>query len=192
MAKLFKIDADVVAGVPDSALVSARGYSEESGIPYVDAISKNRYIGRTFIQPSQAMRESNVKIKLNAFKSNIKDKRLILIDDSIVRGTTSRKIIQLLKSSGATEVHMLVCSPIIKNPCYFGIDMQTKEQLIGGSLDEEQICKKIGADSLHYVPLDQLIKSCTNGTEHSFCTGCFDGEYPFDISKYHVDKLGLE
>ena len=192
LAKLFKIDADVVAGVPDSALVSARGYSEESGIPYVDAISKNRYIGRTFIQPSQAMRESNVKIKLNAFKSNIKDKRLILIDDSIVRGTTSRKIIQLLKSSGATEVHMLVCSPIIKNPCYFGIDMQTKEQLIGGSLDEEQICKKIGADSLHYVPLDQLIKSCTNGTEHSFCTGCFDGEYPFDISKYHVDKLGLE
>lgn len=193
LAKLFKIDADVVAGVPDSALVSARGYSDESGIPYVDAISKNRYIGRTFIQPSQALRESSVKIKLNAFRSNIKGKRLVLIDDSIVRGTTSRKIIQLLKNSGAKEVHMLVCSPIVKNPCFFGVDMQTKEQLIGGNATEEEICKKIGADSLHYVPLEDLIFSCSSADcNHRFCTGCFNGDYSMDVEKYHCEKLGLE
>lgn len=193
LARLLDIKADIVAGVPDSALVSARGFSEESGIPYVDAISKNRYIGRTFIQPSQSMRENSVKIKLNAFRSNIRGKKLILIDDSIVRGTTSKKIIQLLRQSGAAEVHMVVSSPKVTGPCFFGVDMQTKDQLIASGRTEEEICKLIGADSLHYLPLDRLIAACSaEGTMTHFCTGCFNEEYSFDIDNYHCEKFGLE
>ena len=130
LAELFKIDADLVAGVPDSALVCAKGYSDVSGIPMVDAISKNRYVGRTFIQPSQSVRENSVSLKLNAFRSNIEGKRIILIDDSIVRGTTSKKIISLLRKNGAKEIHMLVGSPIVGHPCYFGVDMQTRDCLL--------------------------------------------------------------
>ncbi|MFI3128478.1 MAG: amidophosphoribosyltransferase [Bacillota bacterium] len=189
LADLFKIDADIVAGVPDSALVCAMGYSAKSGIPYVDALSKNRYIGRSFIQPSQSLRESAVKIKLNAFRSNIKGKRLILIDDSIVRGTTSKKIINLLRKSGATEVHMLVASPIVKHPCSFGVDMDTREQLIGAYRTEEEICELIGADSLHYIPLEYLKKACGGG---EFCTGCFDSNYPLDAEKFEQEKFSLE
>lgn len=181
LANLFPIAADIVAGVPDSALVSARGYSDVSGLPYVDALSKNRYIGRTFIQPVQSQRENSVKIKLNAFRNNIKGKRLILIDDSIVRGTTSKKIISLLRKNGATEVHMLIASPIVKCPCYFGVDMNTKQQLIGAYRTDEEICKLIGADSLHYIPLDMLKDACGGG---SFCTGCFDGNYAVNSDNY--------
>lgn len=188
LAKRFKIDADIVAGVPDSATVCARGYADVSGIPMVDALTKNRYIGRTFIQPSQSMRESSVKIKLNAFRSNIKGKRLILIDDSIVRGTTSRKIINLLRASGATEVHMLVGSPPVKYPCFFGVDMQTREQLIGAYKSEEEICKEIGADSLHYIPLDCMVRSCGGGP---YCTACFDGKYPMDINEDDAKAAGI-
>lgn len=187
LAKLYKIDADIVAGVPDSATVCARGYADVSGLPMVDALTKNRYIGRTFIQPSQSMRESAVKIKLNAFRSNIKGKRLILIDDSIVRGTTSRKIISLLRASGAKEVHMIVGSPPVKHPCYFGVDMETRDQLIGAYKSEDEICAEIGADSLHYIPLDLLVKSCGN---HPYCTACFDGNYPMDINEKEVVSVG--
>ncbi len=191
LAQMHKIDADIVAGVPDSALVAAHGYSDESGIPYVDALSKNRYVGRTFIQPSQSMRESSVKIKLNAFRGNIAGKRLILIDDSIVRGTTSKKIVQMLRKSGVKEIHMLVASPIVNHPCYFGVDMQNKEQLVGHNRTEEDICKLIGADSLHYLKLDELTAAyCGQGTE--YCKGCFDGEYPMDISEFNCGKFNLE
>lgn len=189
LAKLFDIKADIVAGVPDSALVSAQGYSAVSGIPYVDALSKNRYIGRTFIQPEQSQRESSVKIKLNAFRSNIRGKRLILIDDSIVRGTTSKKIISLLRQSGATEVHMLVASPIVKWPCFFGVDMDTKEQLIGGNRTCEEICQIIGADSLNYIPQELLIKACGGG---NFCTGCFDCNYSVDKKVIDANDLKLD
>lgn len=188
LAKLFSIDADIVAGVPDSATVCARGYADISGLPMVDALTKNRYIGRTFIQPSQSLRESSVKIKLNAFRSNIKNKRLILIDDSIVRGTTSKKIINLLRASGAKEVHMIIGSPPVKFPCYFGVDMQTRDQLIGAYKSEEEICKEIGADSLHYIPQELLVKSCGGG---DFCAACFDGNYPMDVSDSH-EKFALE
>lgn len=191
MAELFKIDADVVAGVPDSATVAARGYSEEAGIPYVDALSKNRYIGRTFIQPSQSMRENSVKIKLNAIKNNINGKRLILIDDSIVRGTTSMKIVQLLRDNGAKEIHMLIASPIVAWPCFYGVDMSTKDQLIGAYKNADEICKEIGADSLHYLPLEYLVKACS-GTENDFCTACFNGKYPIDITKYNNGEFKLE
>lgn len=191
LAELFKIDADAVAGVPDSAIVSARGYSEVSGVPYVDALSKNRYIGRTFIQPSQSMRENSVKIKLNAMRSNIKGKRLILIDDSIVRGTTSRKIVSLLRENGAKEVHMLIASPIVAFPCFFGVDMESKDRLIGGYQGEEAICKAIGADSLHYLPMECLTKAC-GGKKSDFCTACFDGDYPIEADKYNCGKFVLE
>ena len=191
LAELFKIDADVVAGVPDSAIVSARGYSEVSGVPYIDALSKNRYIGRTFIQPSQSMRENSVKIKLNAIRGNIKNKRLILIDDSIVRGTTSRKIVQLLRDNGAKEVHMLIASPVVAFPWFFGVDMESKDKLIGGYKNEQEICKAIGADSLHYLPMDCLVKAC-GGKKEDFCTACFDGDYPIAIEKYNCGKFVLE
>ena len=191
LAELFKIEADAVAGVPDSAIVSARGYSEVSGVPYVDALSKNRYIGRTFIQPSQSMRENSVKIKLNAMRSNIKGKRLILIDDSIVRGTTSRKIVSLLRENGAKEVHMLIASPIVAFPCFFGVDMESKDRLIGGHQGEEAICKAIGADSLHYLPMECLTKAC-GGKKSDFCTACFDGDYPIEADKYNCGKFVLE
>ncbi|MFA5449812.1 MAG: amidophosphoribosyltransferase [Clostridia bacterium] len=177
LAALYKIDADIVAGVPDSALVTARGYSDASGIPYADALSKNRYIGRTFIQPTQSMRESSVRVKLTAFRANIKGKRLILIDDSIVRGTTSKKIIQLLRKNGVAEIHMLVASPIIKYPCFFGVDMDTPEQLIGGFRTLEEIRLEIGADTLQYIPLEELQSACKD-KNNDYCMGCFDGKYP--------------
>ncbi len=192
MAELFKIDADVVAGVPDSATVAARGYSETSGIPYVDALSKNRYVGRTFIQPSQSMRENSVKIKLNAIRNNIKGKRLILIDDSIVRGTTSKKIIQLLRDNGAKEIHMLIASPIVACPCFYGVDMSTKDQLIGAYRTAEEICKEIGTDSLHYLPLEYLTKACGGTEENDFCCACFSGKYPIDITKYNNGEFKLD
>lgn len=191
LAELFHIDADIVAGVPDSALVAARGYSEASGIPYVDALTKNRYVGRTFIQPSQSMRENSVKIKLTAFRSNIKGKRLILIDDSIVRGTTSKKIIQLLRANGVKEVHMIAASPIVKFPCFYGVDMQSPDQLIGAFRGEEEICKIIGADSLHYIPLDELKAAC-KCKNNDYCAACFDGDYSINIKDFHCDKLNME
>ena len=191
LAELYKIDADVVAGVPDSAVVAARGYSEATGIPLVDALSKNRYVGRTFIQPSQSLRENGVRVKLNAIKNNIKGKRLVLIDDSIVRGTTSKKIIRLLRESGAKEVHMLIASPIVKYPCFFGVDMDTREKLIGGYRNEKEICEMIEADSLHYLPIEYLIKAST-GNRCDYCAACFDGKYPVDVDKYNCGKFVLE
>lgn len=189
LAELYKIDADLVAGVPDSALVCAKGYSDVSGIPMVDAISKNRYVGRTFIQPTQSIRESSVSLKLNAFRSNIEGKRIILIDDSIVRGTTSKKIISLLRKNGAKEIHMLVGSPIVCHPCYFGVDMQTKEELVGGKITKDDICKKIGADSLNYIPLECLKIACGGG---GFCSACFDGVYPDSVTDDETGKFIFE
>ncbi|MBR2970859.1 MAG: amidophosphoribosyltransferase [Clostridia bacterium] len=191
LAELFKIDADVVAGVPDSAVVAARGYAETAGLPLVDALSKNRYIGRTFIQPNQALREKGVRVKLNAIKNNINGKRLILVDDSIVRGTTSMKIIKLLRDCGAKEVHMLIASPVVKFPCYFGVDIDSKEKLIGWDKTEEEICKIIGADSLHYLPLDYLIKAA-GGKKCEYCAACFDGKYPVDMENFNCGKFVLD
>ncbi|MCH5163866.1 MAG: amidophosphoribosyltransferase [Clostridiales bacterium] len=191
LAELYKIEADVVAGVPDSAIVAARAYSEMTGIPLVDALSKNRYVGRTFIQPSQSLRENGVRVKLNAIKNNINGKRLVLIDDSIVRGTTSKKIIKLLRDSGAKEVHMLIASPIVKYPCFFGVDMDSRDKLIGGYRSEEEICEIIGADSLHYLPIEYLIKAA-KGNRCEYCAACFDGNYPIEVDKYNCGKFVLE
>ena len=173
------VEADMVIGVPDSALAAAMGYAQQSGIPYGDGLAKNRYVGRTFIQPEQGMRELGVRTKLNALTRNVRGKRLILVDDSIVRGTTSRKIVEMLRTAGAKEVHMRISSPSVLNPCYFGIDTATSEELIGHSRSVEEICRFIGADSLKFLSLPDLLKTVA-GSGCQFCTGCFDGDYPID------------
>lgn len=167
----------MVSGVPDSAITAAIGYAKESGIPYGEGLAKNRYVGRTFIQPRQSLREQGVKIKLNALRKNVQGKRLILVDDSIVRGTTSKKIVEMLRYAGAKEVHMRISSPPITHPCYFGIDTPTKNQLIGGTHTVEEIRKLIGADTLKYLSLDDLLRT-VEGSGCGFCSGCFNGNYP--------------
>lgn len=191
LARHYGVEADMVAGVPDSANVAARAYAEESGIPFVEALAKNRYVGRTFIQPDQRQRESSLNVKMNAIRANIRGKRIIIIDDSIVRGTTMRKIINLLREAGAKEVHIRICSPVVKHPCHLGIDTQSYSQLIGAYKDENQICKSIGADSLRYLSAEHLAQSCKQ-CNLNFCQGCFTGEYPYAVDEYEADKLKLE
>ena len=191
LAKHCPVKADVVSGVPDSGNVAARGYSEESGIPFVEALARNRYVGRTFIQPDQRQRESSLSVKLNALRGNVRGKRVVLIDDSIVRGTTMRKIIKMLRDAGAKEVHIRICSPIIKHPCHLGIDIQTYSQLIGAYKNEDEICESLGADSVRYLTVEQLLKTC-EGAKTGFCLGCFNGEYPYSPDDYQADKLKLE
>ncbi len=178
LAKESPVDADVVIGVPDSGLDAALGYSMESKIPYGIGFVKNKYIGRSFIKPTQKERSAAVKIKLNVIKETIKDKRVILIDDSIVRGTTSQRIIKLLKDNGAKEVHMRISSPAFKFPCYFGTDIDSKENLIACKYDtNEEIAKEICADSLAYLSIEGAHKLATN-SKCGFCDGCFSGKYP--------------
>lgn len=191
LARYCPVEADLVSGVPDSGNVAARGYSEESGVPFVEALAKNRYVGRTFIQPDQRQRESSLNVKMNALRSNVSGKRVIIIDDSIVRGTTMRRIIKMLKNAGAKEVHIRICSPIIKHPCHLGIDIQTYSQLIGAYKDEREICESLGADSVRYLTVDQLVATC-KGANTGFCLGCFNGEYPYSLDGYEADKLKLE
>lgn len=191
LARYYPVEADLVSGVPDSANVAARGYAEESGIPFVEALAKNRYVGRTFIQPDQRQREDSLNVKMNALRSNIRDKRVIIIDDSIVRGTTMRKIIKMLRDAGASEVHIRICSPVIKHPCHLGIDIQTYSQLIGAYRTEEQICECLGADSVRYLSVEQLLSTCEKA-HTSFCLGCFNGDYPYPLDEYETDKLKFE
>ena len=169
------IEADVVIGVPDSGIPAAIGYSEESKIPYGIGLVKNKYIGRTFISPSQELREKSVKVKLNAIRKVVEGKRVVVIDDSLVRGTTSKKIVKMLREAGAKEVHFRSASPVVKNECYFGIDIATKKELIGSNMSLEEIREKIDADSLDYLTLENL-KLTLGGT--NFCMGCFTGNYP--------------
>jgi amidophosphoribosyltransferase len=180
LAKRFPVDADLVSGVPDSAITAALGYAKESGIPFGESLAKNRYVGRTFIQPQQTKRENGVRIKLNALKRNVQGKRIILLDDSIVRGTTTRKTVEMLRMAGAREVHMRVSSPPVRFPCYFGIDTPNSSQLIGANHSIEEIRKIIGADSLDYLGMADLMKT-VEGSGCGFCKGCFDGDYPVSI-----------
>ncbi|OLS40870.1 amidophosphoribosyltransferase [Bacillus sp. MRMR6] len=184
MAIEAPIEADVVTGVPDSSISAAIGYAEASGIPYEMGLIKNRYVGRTFIQPSQSLREQGVKLKLSAVRGVVEGKRVVMVDDSIVRGTTSRRIVTLLKEAGATEVHVVITSPPIKNPCFYGIDTSTKEELIASDKSVEEIRQLIGADSLTFISVDGMVKAIgqqegagTNG----YCLGCFTGNYPTEI-----------
>ena len=174
------IDADVVIGVPDSGLSAAIGYSERSGIPYGTGFIKNRYIGRTFIQPIQSMRENSVKIKLNVLKSTVEGKRVVMVDDSIVRGTTCKRIVSLLRKAGAAEVHVRSSAPAFLYPCYFGTDVPSQDQLIACKHSMEEIREMIGADTLGFLSIENLLKIAPNA-HCNFCTGCFTGKYPIDI-----------
>lgn len=183
LAKESPVDADIVIGVPDSGLDAALGYANESGIPYGIGFIKNRYIGRSFIQPTQGQRNDAVKIKLNVVKENIKGKRVIMIDDSIVRGTTSARIVRLLREAGATEVHMRISSPPFKYPCFFGTDVDSQENLIACQFDTvEEIAKEIGVDSLAYLSIDATHHLAEN-SDCGFCDGCFTGKYPIEVPK---------
>ena len=170
------IEADIVIAVPDSGTPAAIGYAKASGIPYDTGFVKNRYVGRTFITPSQEVRERAVAVKLNPLKVNIKDKKVVLIDDSIVRGTTSKHLVESLRRAGAKEVHFLVASPVVQYPCYFGIDTPYRKELIGANHSLEEIREIIGCDSLGYLSMEGMYK-CFN-TNQGYCVGCFNGIYP--------------
>ncbi|MBU3195276.1 amidophosphoribosyltransferase [Clostridium algidicarnis] len=172
------VEADIVVGVPDSGLAAAVGFSKASSIPFGIGFIKNRYVGRSFIAPSKEMRERIVSLKLNPLKENIKGKRVVLVDDSIVRGTTSKILVEMLRRAGAKEVHFRVSSPVVKYPCYFGIDTPYRKDLIGANLTIEEIRKEIGADSLGYISEEGVVKSF--GEKEGFCLGCFSGIYPVD------------
>ena len=192
LAKEAPVEADLVIGVPDSGVPAAVGFAQASGVPFGEGLVKNRYVGRTFISPSQYLRQQGIRLKLNPLKHAIKGKRLVVVDDSIVRGNTSRKLVQLLRDGGAAEVHMRITSPPVVWPCFYGIDTDTQEQLIASSHSVEEVRDFIGADSLAYLSLDALVAS--TGTEKAdFCCACFDGVYPVDIPEsVREGKLALE
>lgn len=183
LAKEAPVEADVVTGVPDSSISAAIGYAEQSGLPYEMGIIKNRYIGRTFIQPSQELREQGVKMKLSPVRGIVEGKRVVMIDDSIVRGTTSRHIVRLLKEAGAKEVHVRIASPAIQDPCYYGIDMSTKEELIAANHSPEQIRELIEADSIAYLSVEGMKQAIVQerSIHQGICHACMTGEYPVPI-----------
>lgn len=181
LAKVEDIEGDIVIGVPDSSLSAAIGFSEESGLPYEIGLIKNRYVGRTFIQPTQKQRERGVRMKLSAIRSIVQGKRVFMIDDSIVRGTTSKRIVQLLKEAGAKEVHVRIASPNFRSPCFYGVDTSTYDELISAHLTTEEVCKFINADSLRFLDIDQMKQAF--GTP-DLCVSCFDGVYPTKLFSY--------
>jgi len=180
LAAEHPVDADLVIAVPTTGHSAAQGYSEVSGIPYGDGLYKNNYVGRTFIQPSQALRDRGVKLKLNPLPDSIRGKRLVVVDDSIIRGTTTRQIVTALREAGATEVHIRITCPPTQWPCFYGIDMPTRQELIAADLGVEQIRDYVGANSLGYLSLDAMVDAA-GGDSTSFCRACFDGEYPIAV-----------
>ncbi|MBO4562731.1 MAG: amidophosphoribosyltransferase [Clostridia bacterium] len=180
LAKAHPADADIVVGVPDSGLDAALGFSMESGLPYSIGLIKNKYIGRTFISPGQSMRLDQVKIKLSAIEEVVRGKRVVLIDDSIVRGNTSGRIVRLLREAGASEIHMRISSPPFLNPCYYGTDIDTRENLIACKHTVEEIAELIGADSLGYLPIENIHELCA---DCGYCDACFSGKYPTKVPK---------
>lgn len=184
-----KYDADIVIPVPDSAVPAAIGYSRVSGIPYNDGFIKNRYIGRTFIQPTDSLRKQGVALKFNVLANNLRDKRVLMIDDSIVRGNTSGPLVKLLRQAGAREVHLAITCPPISHPCFMGVDMGTYDELIAHHKDVEGIRKHIGCDSLHFLSLDGMMKALER--KDGYCNACFTGVYPIEIDKQHT-KTGFD
>ena len=190
LARSHPVQADLVIGVPDSGLAAAIGFAQESGIPYGEGLVKNRYIGRTFIQPTQNGRESAVSIKLSALRRSVEGKRVVMIDDSIVRGTTMRQIVDLLKKAGATEVHVRISAPEFLWPCYYGTDIDDRSQLASVKFTHEELTERIGADSLGFLPLAQ-VKEIAKDSKLNFCTACFSGDYPYPVPT-HADKTAFE
>lgn len=192
LAEEAPVEADIVIPVPDSGVPAAIGFAEKSGIPFGEGLIKNRYIGRTFIQPTQSIRQLGVRLKLNPLTPVISGKRLVVVDDSIVRGTTSRKIVEMLKDAGAKEIHMRVSSPPISCPCFYGIDTAVRSELIASRLSVPEIRDFLGADSLHYLSMDNLVKACRSEKD-MYCTACFDGNYPMDVPEdIKMSKFRLE
>lgn len=195
LAREFKNQADIVVGVPNSSLSAAMGFAEESGLPNEMGLIKNQYVQRTFIQPTQELREQGVRMKLSAVSGVVKGKRVVMIDDSIVRGTTSRRIVKLLKEAGATEVHVAIASPALAYPCFYGIDIQSREELIAANHTVEETCEIIGADSLTYLSVDGLIDSIgidTDAPNGGLCVAYFDGKYPtplYDYEERYLESL---
>ncbi len=190
LAEEYPVEADLVLGVPDSATVAGIGYAQRSGIPQGEGLIKNRYVGRTFISPDQRMRDLGVKMKFNPLPEILRDKRVVLVDDSIVRGTTTPKVINLVRKAGAKEVHMRVCAPPIRYPCFFGVDMASRWELIAAQKSVEEVRQYIGADSLGYISLPGLVKS-VGLPEDKFCMACFTGNYPIPV-QLAMDKMALE
>ena len=190
LAREHEVDADLVIGIPDSATAAGLGYAAASGIPYSEGLLKNRYVGRTFIQPEQRLRDLGVKLKFNPMPEVISGKRLVVVDDSIVRGTTTPKVISLLRKAGASEVHMCICAPPIRHPCFFGVDMASRQELIAAQKEVPQIAEAIGADSLSFLSVDGLIRAVGLPRE-LFCLACFTGDYPVPV-QLEMDKLALE
>lgn len=190
LAREAPVDADVVVGLPDSATPAAIGFARESGIPFTEALIKNRYIGRTFIQPNQKMRQTAVKLKFNVLPEAVEGKRVVLVDDSIVRGTTSRPIVDLVRQAGAKEVHMRVHAPPIMWPCYMGVDLARRDELIAARMTVPQIAQHIGVESLNYLSLDGLLSAIGKGNNR-FCAACMTGNYPVETFM-DADKLSLE
>jgi len=190
LAEEYPVDADFVMGVPDSATAAGIGYSNASGIPYCEGLLKNRYVGRTFIEPDQRIRELGVQLKFNPLSRIIAGKRLVVVDDSIVRGTTTPHVVSLLKKAGAAEVHLRICAPPIRYPCFFGVDMATRWELIAARKTVPEIREHLGADSLGYLSLDGLIRA-VDLPRDIFCLACFTGVYPIPV-QIEMDKLALE
>ncbi len=185
------VDADVIVPVPDSGVAAAIGYASESGIPYRQALIRNHYVGRTFIEPSQAIRDFGVKLKLNPVRHLLEGKRVVLVDDSIVRGTTSRKIVRMVRSAGAREVHLRISCPPTISPCYYGVDTPSVEELIAANNNLEQIREFVEADSIAYLSLDNLRESIHDTRQH-FCYSCYTGHYPtlVQINEIVLAKTG--
>ena len=190
LAKEHPVEADLVIGIPDSSTAAAVGYAQESGIPYSEGLIKNRYVGRTFIEPEQRLRDLGVRQKFNPLVEVIQGKRLVVVDDSIVRGTTTPHVVNLLRKGGAKEVHMRVCAPPIKHPCFMGVDMASREELLAANNTLEQIRGMVGADSLGYLTVEGLMK-VVDGTNGGFCDACFTGNYPVPI-QLELSKFALE
>ena len=190
LAQEFPVDADVVMGVPDSAIAAAIGYARESGIPFVEGLVKNRYVGRTFIMPDQRIRDIGVQLKFNPLTELLKGQRVVVVDDSIVRGTTTPRVVEMIRRAGAREVHMRITAPPITHPCFFGVDMAARWELIAAQKSVPQIREHINADSLGYLSLDGLVGAIGLAKE-TFCLACFTGEYPLPVP-LQMDKLALE
>ena len=190
LSEEYPVDADFVMGVPDSATAAGIGYSHASGIPYCECLLKNRYVGRTFIEPEQRIRELGVQLKFNPLSRIIAGKRLVVVDDSIVRGTTTPRVVGLLRKAGAIEVHLRICAPPIRYPCFFGVDMATKWELVAARKTIPEIREHLGADSLGYLSIDGLIRA-VDLPRDIFCLACFTGEYPIPV-QIEMDKLALE
>jgi len=192
LAREAPADVDLIMAVPDSGIPAAIGFSQESGIPYAEGLIKNRYVGRTFIQPTQSMRDMGIRMKLNPLKDVLAGKRVLIVDDSIVRGTTSGKIVKALRDAGATEVHMRISSPPVTHPCFFGIDTDNQDQLIAASKSVAEISAQIGVDSLAYLTWESMLEA-TGQDPNSFCSACFTGDYPIDIpAPFRRAKLKFE